>query len=214
MGSRVVSFVILRVVLTRSFRPVLRILPRLLSLLQCLVGYIQRSLAIDRVGQHEPTGGACSSPGFSYAISVGHRGFEFSPLQFADCSSLLLRSVPYSMIIMDRLVHAACTSEVSQNGIGVGRQSPQDDSVDYMARYVVMIVTSPSLSSHETFVQSLCGYNIHHMIQQPKVMKKIASSLSRAATTSLRLRAATTIRSGAVQRTTTLLGSHLRFVSS
>lgn len=172
MGSRVVSFVILRVVLTRSFRPFLRILPRLLSLCSALWGTIQRSLAIDRVGQHEPTGGACSSPGFSYAISVGHRDFEFSLLQLADCSSLLLRSVPYSMNIMYRLVHAACTSEASHNGIDVGRQSPPDEFVDYMGRYVVMIVTSPSLSSHETFVQSLCGYNIHHMIQQPKVMKK------------------------------------------
>lgn len=51
-----------------------------LPLVQCPVGYIQRSLAIDRVGRHEPTGGACSSPDSSYAISVGHRGFEFSPL--------------------------------------------------------------------------------------------------------------------------------------
>lgn len=35
-----------------------------------------------------------------------------------------------------------------------------------------MIVHSPSLSSHETFVQRLCGCNIYHMIQLPKLIKK------------------------------------------
>ena len=66
-------------------------------LVQCPVGYIQRSLAIDKVGQLGPTGGACLSPGPLYAISVGHRSFGGSPLQLADFNVLPVRSVPCSM---------------------------------------------------------------------------------------------------------------------
>lgn len=65
-GCCVVSFVILRVALAHSARPLLRILstlPKARPLEQCPVGYIQRSLALDRVGRHGPTGGACSSQG-------------------------------------------------------------------------------------------------------------------------------------------------------